>query len=57
MAGGFGKFSAPNRTRVIRKKGDGVEIIKINLEKVKEGKAKDIELKPGDRIHVPESWL
>lgn len=57
MAGGFDKFAAPNRTRIIRKKGDGVEIIKINLEKVKEGKAPDIELKPGDRIHVPETWL
>jgi polysaccharide export outer membrane protein len=57
MAGGFDKFAAPNRARIIRKKGDGVEIIKINLEDVKEGKAPDIELKPGDRIHVPETWL
>ena len=57
MAGGFDKFAAPNRTRIIRKKGDGVEIIKINLDDVKEGKAPDIELKPGDRIHVPETWL
>ena len=57
MAGGFDKFAAPNRTRIIRKKGDGVEIIKINLEDVKKGKAPDIGLKPGDRIHVPETWL
>ena len=57
MAGGFDKFAAPNRTRIIRKKGDGVEVIKIDLEDVKEGKAPDIELKPGDRIHVPETWL
>jgi polysaccharide export outer membrane protein len=57
MAGGFDKFAAPNRTRIIRKKGDGVEIIKINLDEVKEGKAPDIQLKPGDRLHVPETWL
>ncbi|MBW1785691.1 MAG: polysaccharide biosynthesis/export family protein, partial [Deltaproteobacteria bacterium] len=31
MAGGFVKFSAPNRAKVIRKKGDEVEVIKINL--------------------------
>ena len=57
MAGGFDKFAAPNRTRIIRRKGDEVEIIKIDLEDVKQGKASDIELKPGDRIHVPETWL
>ncbi|MDY7038494.1 MAG: polysaccharide export protein, partial [Thermodesulfobacteriota bacterium] len=57
MAGGFDKFAAPNRTRIIRTKGDEVEVIKINLNHVKEGKTPDIELQPGDRIHVPETWL
>jgi len=57
MAGGFGKFAAPNRTRIIRKQGDIQETIKINLNDVKKGKIPDIELKPGDRIHVPETWL
>ena len=57
LAGGFATFAAPNRTRIIRKKGTEIEIIKINLNDVREGKIPDIELKPGDRIHVPESWL
>jgi len=57
MAGGFGKFAAPNRTKIIRRQGDRQEIIKINLNDVKGGKIPDIELKPGDRIHVPETWL
>lgn len=57
MAGGFGEFAAPNRTRVIRQNGEQVKIIKINLNKVKDGKIPDVQLKPGDRIHVPESWL
>jgi len=57
MAGGFGRFAAPNRTRVIRKKDDDLEIIKINLNHVKNGEIPDIELKPGDRVHVPETWL
>lgn len=56
-AGGFTTFAAPNRTKIIRKNKDKIEVIKINLEKVKDGKIPDIELKPGDRIHVPESWL
>jgi polysaccharide export outer membrane protein len=57
MAGGFDQFAAPNRARIIRQNGEEVRIIKINLNKVKDGKIPDIELKPGDRIHVPETWL
>jgi len=57
MAGGFAKFAAPNRTKIIRKNGDQVEVIKINLNHVKAGKIPDFELEPGDRIHVPETWL
>jgi polysaccharide export outer membrane protein len=57
MAGGFDQFAAPNRTRIIRQNGDQVEIIKIDLNDVKDGKIPDIALKPGDRIHVPETWL
>jgi len=57
MAGGFAEFAAPNRTRIIRKQGDELEIIKINLNQVKDGKIPDVELQPGDRIHVPETWL
>jgi polysaccharide biosynthesis/export protein len=57
MAGGFDKFAAPNRTKIIRKNKENQEIIKINLDEVREGKISDIELKPGDRIYVPETWL
>jgi polysaccharide export outer membrane protein len=57
MAGGFAKFAAPNRTRIIRKSGDQVEIIKVDLNDVKDGDDPDVELQPGDRIHVPETWL
>jgi len=56
-AGGFTTFAAPNRTKIIRKNKDKIEVIKINLEKVQNGKIPDIELKPGDRVYVPESWL
>lgn len=57
IAGGFDKFAAPNRTRIIRKEDGRQVIIKINLNDVKKGKIRDIELKPGDLIHVPETWL
>ena len=58
LAGGFAKYAAPNRSTVTRREPDGTqETIKINLNRVKKGKGKDITLKPGDRIYVPESWL
>ena len=57
MAGGFEKFAAPNRTKIIRQRGKHVKTIKINLNRVKAGKIPDIELQPGDRVHVPETWL
>jgi len=57
MAGGFTKFAAPNRTRVIRHQGDKKIIIKINLNDVKNGKIADVKLLSGDRIQVPETWL
>ncbi len=57
MAGGFDKFAAPNRTKIIRKEKGKQKVIEINLKEVMEGKTPDVELKPGDRVQVPESWL
>ncbi len=56
-AGGFAEFSAENRAYIIRNvKGKTVKI-KVNLKKVRKGKAKDINLKPGDRVIIPSSWF
>lgn len=57
IAGGFDKFSAPNRAKIVRLTKDGQETIKINLEKVISGDLPDLPLQPGDRIHIPESWF
>ncbi len=57
LAGGFSKYAAPNRTRIIRKKEEEQLIIRINLDDVKKGRKNDVELEPGDMIHVPESWF
>jgi polysaccharide export outer membrane protein len=56
-AGGFAQFAAPNRASVIRPNGDKREVIKINLEDVQKGVIPDLQLKPGDRVLVPETWL
>lgn len=57
MAGGFDKFAAPNRALIIRQGESSQEVINIDLDKVEKGRLPDVTLKPGDRIHIPESWL
>lgn len=57
MAGGFDKFAAPNRATIIRTVDGAQKVIKIDLEKVIKGKLADVPLKPGDRLHIPESWM
>jgi polysaccharide biosynthesis/export protein len=57
MAGGFDKFAAPNRARVIRNVDGERKIISINLRRVQTGQEADLPLQPGDHIHIPESWL
>jgi polysaccharide export outer membrane protein len=57
MAGGFTKYAAANRARIIRKQDDTQEIININLEDVKKGTIPDVKLEPGDLIHIPKTWL
>lgn len=57
MAGGFDKFAAPNRTTVVRIEKGKQKVLKIDLEDVEQGKVRDLVLRPGDRVHVPESWL
>lgn len=57
LAGGFSKYSAPGRTLIVRRNGDTPKTIKIDLDKVADGKITDIPLMPGDRIKVPQSWF
>lgn len=57
LAGGFAEFAAPNRTTITRREDGKNKVIKINLNKVRQGKLEDIPLRPGDRIDVPESRL
>ena len=57
LAGGFDPFAAPKRATITRQTGGKEEVIKINLEKVRDGKEPDPLLKPGDRIFIPETRL
>lgn len=54
--GGFTEFANPSETVISRKSEDKIEQIVIDMEAVQAGEIdKDVELKPGDIISVPES--
>jgi len=61
IAGGFTNRAAPQKATLIRKvEGEDKvydKVYDIDLAKVKKGKAIDFELKPGDRLNVPESFF
>jgi len=59
MAGGFTDIAAPNKTRVIRSSNGKEEIIRVKIKDItkKGNKSKDILVKPGDIIVVPESFF
>ena len=57
LAGGFDKYAAITRVKIVRNENGKQEVIKVNLEKVQDGRTPDILIKPGDHIHVPETWL
>lgn len=55
-AGGFTDFANPSKTIISRRHEDKIEQFVIDMEAVQAGEIdKDIELKPGDIISVPES--
>jgi polysaccharide export outer membrane protein len=56
-AGGFTKFAAPGKGRVVRGKGKAEKVIRIDLGAVvnRGDKTKNVDLMPGDIVVVPES--
>ena len=53
-AGGFTPLAAKNDTTITRAESGVKTIVKVPVEEIGEGKAKNVYLKPGDIINVPE---
>lgn len=51
-AGGFTEYADQTKVKLLR---DG-KVIMINIKDVRKDPAKDLKLKPGDKIQVPQSW-
>jgi polysaccharide biosynthesis/export protein len=56
-AGGLGDFASGNKAHIERDEGGKKVRIPVKLKDVMKGKARDVPLKPGDVLFVPESWL
>jgi len=58
-AGGFTNIAATDRITIIRMENGKEQVIRVNVAAIiKSGdKSKDIELKPGDVVSVPESFF
>lgn len=56
LSGGLTKFASANKTRVVRRIGNGFQSIVIPVNKITAGdKSKDVALQPGDVVYVPET--
>jgi protein involved in polysaccharide export with SLBB domain len=55
-AGGMTKFGSMSRIHILRlkKNNDGYEMLRVNMNSIMNGDAKDIPLKPGDIVQVKE---
>ena len=56
MAGGFLKSAAPSRAILTRNFEGNQQVIKLDLNKIKQGKIQDTQLQPGDRLYIPERF-
>jgi polysaccharide export outer membrane protein len=54
VAGGFTPMAAKNDTTVTRSESGKKTIVKVPVADIGEGKAKNVYLRPGDIISVPE---
>ncbi len=56
-AGGFTVRAAPSRVRIIRMSGGKEKVIEVNMKKIIDNEEKDVKLKNGDVVVIPESYF
>jgi protein involved in polysaccharide export with SLBB domain len=58
LAGGLTKYASPNSTRVVRKGSNGLQKMVVPVASVTAGdKSKDVALRSGDVVYVPETMF
>lgn len=57
MSGGFSRRAAKNDTRLIRVVNGVKRIYRVRLGNLGKRNIRDLYLRPGDIIYIPESWI
>lgn len=57
LAGATNHTASPAKARLIRRTPDGYQDIQLELSKMQKGKAPDMDMRPGDVIYVPFSYV
>jgi len=55
LASGFGRYSSPQKSRVIRQGAEGKQEIRIRIKDVIEVRAEDLDLEANDILYIPDS--
>ena len=57
VAGGFSDFASPGRARLSRIWNGRTQIVKLDLNRIRKGKERDVTLQDGDRLEVPRRFF
>jgi len=57
LAGGFTDFASAHGARVVRVRAGKIEMLHVDLAKVKQGRSADVPLEAGDRLDIPRRML
>lgn len=57
LAGGFKNLADKDRTVLTRRSAAGEQKFVVPVEKIGKGQAQNFQLKPGDIVFVPQTWL
>ncbi len=55
LAGGFGEWAVLSKSKIFRTINGKQEVIRVDLKQITIGKIADVSIRPGDRIHIPET--
>jgi polysaccharide export outer membrane protein len=57
VAGGFSDYASPGHAQLSRIWNGKTQIIKLDLNQIRKGKARDLTLQDGDRLEVPRRFF
>jgi len=57
LAGGFTDFASARGARLVRVRAGKIETLRLDLARVRQGRAEDVPLEAGDRLDIPRRML